>query len=91
MEIPLAIMDATLYRKYDINEARKIVRRFIEIAGELNGTLVLLWHNDTFANPALRKWGELYWEILEYAVQRNGYLCSMSDINSIFRRHYTLN
>ena len=46
-EVPLSLMDTTLsdYRRIDLEEAARVVRRVFDGAREAGGVCVVLWHN----------------------------------------------
>jgi hypothetical protein len=52
IEIPLIIMDATLYspNSMDLNyhQARKKIQKIISVLDDVDGHLCVLWHNNTF-------------------------------------------
>lgn len=49
---PFQVMDVTLreYKKFDINEAREVISRFIDITRNAGGVFVSIWHNTTFSD-----------------------------------------
>jgi len=81
VEIPLVVMDGTLfqtYMKFDNDSALKFVKKIIDRVAEVNGVFTLLWHNTYLVNktPEIN----LYEQILNYCRDHNGWL---SDGNSI--------
>lgn len=67
-ERPLIVMDGTLFAKQymhlDIASAYSLVAQLITQCRRYNGIFTILWHNDSFAYPALRKF---YRRILKLA------------------------
>jgi len=73
-EIPLAIMDTTLfdsYMKMDMSTAWKITVQLINTVCKYNGVINILWHNNSFAGEKLT----FYEKILEYCFKKNAWLC----------------
>lgn len=67
-EIPLIVMDATLfsYRNYNVILARESVEKIIEEVEKFQGIFTLLWHNghfDELRHPGIK---EFYIELLGY-------------------------
>jgi peptidoglycan/xylan/chitin deacetylase (PgdA/CDA1 family) len=78
-EIPLTIMDGTLFGSYmrtEIPVAWNIMKHFIDIAHKNNGVINILWHN-TFINSGFKA---LYIKMLEYCSSVGGALVSGSDL-----------
>lgn len=84
LEIPLAIMDATLeyYLKFDTETAWTKIKSVINITRARRGVVTILWHNNYFSGS----WGELYERILEYGQDQNGWLTSSGQINNWYRK-----
>jgi peptidoglycan/xylan/chitin deacetylase (PgdA/CDA1 family) len=84
LELPLAIMDCSLYSYMGMtpDEGRNICNELIGQAKKLHGTLVILWHNTTFFDPRYKEWGEIYWNILDKVKEDNGWLCSGSELTN---------
>jgi len=82
MEIPLAIMDETLFdcTKLDSTEALTELKGMIDVVAEYNGILVILWHNYIFGCPFREKWARLYESILSYCYDRNAWMTSADKI-----------
>lgn len=75
LEIPLNIMDATLfYKKYMQLDKSQILPKISELLNEVkkfNGVLTILWHNNFFSDYKYKGWKEIYIKILELAKQNN--------------------
>lgn len=82
VEIPLAIMDGTLWddMKLDLTEAFKQVKKMIDQVEKYNGVLTLLWHNYVFTCPFREKWAKLYESILNYCHEKNAWMTSADEI-----------
>lgn len=72
---PLTIMECSLdgknYMGLDFHEAKDYCMQLIDRIAEVNGDLVLLWHNDTvspFAHPTWQR--NLYTALLEYITRK---------------------
>jgi len=75
LEIPLAIMDATLYNKSYMGlttqeSKRQVINLFDEVQ-KFNGLVTILWHNTFFSPYKYNGWRAVYEHILEYATQHN--------------------
>jgi hypothetical protein len=78
IELPLAVMDSTLYSYMGLTPlaGKEICYQLIGEAMKLHGGLVILWHNTTFSDPRYLEWGDLYWNILKKVKDEDGWLCS---------------
>jgi len=75
VEIPLVVMDGTLFQSYmrlDSDSAIKLVKRLIDQVAELHGVFTLLWHNTFLLQNSDGL--EFYHEILRYCNERNAWL-----------------
>lgn len=81
VEVPLALMDTTLYgyAGLDPRQSWDIAEKLLREVEEVGGVLTVLWHNDTFANPLLKGYVDVYERILRYALENNGWLCSAGE------------
>lgn len=82
-EIPLNVMDATLfkYRELNRNQAMDSVKEIIKEIKEFNGIFTLLWHNGNFnevSNPGIKTF---YIQLLEYIYKSNAISVLGNDIN----------
>jgi len=84
LELPLAVMDATLSddRYLGLDPESGYVRAVgvLERVAEAGGTVAILWHNDRFAGPYARGWDRCYQRILDWVVARGGRLCACEDV-----------
>ncbi len=84
LEIPLIVMDTTLHSAKAMNlskrSARLRLKRLIDLAAKYQSHLSLLWHNSTFDPIDYPGWGSLYWQTINYASQKNGWITSLNNI-----------
>ena len=78
VEVPLAVMDATLaeerYAGLSAAEAKPRVLALLDWAAEHGGGFSILWHPERFDGPSARGWDRLYFELIE-AVRERGGIC----------------
>jgi hypothetical protein len=84
LELPLAVMDATLsderYLGLDAEAGYLRAVAVLEQVAEIGGTVAILWHNDRFAGPYARGWDRCYERLLDWVVARGGTLCACEDV-----------
>ncbi|MDX6519995.1 MAG: hypothetical protein QOF08_600, partial [Gaiellales bacterium] len=84
VELPLAVMDATLSdRRYLGLSADQGLRRAVSVlerVADSGGTVAVLWHNDRFAGPYARGWDRCYERLLSWVGERGGRLCACEDV-----------
>ncbi len=71
---PFAVMDGTLrdYLDLNIEEAYEKTTRIIQEVKNVNGTFILLWHNETLSDKKRwTGWKALYRRILDYALDKS--------------------
>ncbi len=81
LEIPMAIMDVTLFnsaKSYD--EAWAMTRRLIDTVASCHGVLTLNWHSNNFSCPFRWSWPQLYEKILQYCSNKNAWMTSGIEI-----------
>jgi hypothetical protein len=78
IEVPLAVMDATLaeerYLGLSASEAEPVLERLLLYAAEHGGGFSVLWHNDRFDPPTARGWDGLFVRFVD-AVRHHGGVC----------------
>ncbi|HBI72883.1 MAG TPA: hypothetical protein DDY59_06820 [Lachnospiraceae bacterium] len=82
-EIPLTIMDSTLFDSYmrtDVSVAWDITKQLIDTARRYNGVINILWHNTYFNGKNL----EFYAKILDYCNKKNAWLRSGESIHNLW-------
>lgn len=84
LEIPLIVMDTTLYSKKAMHMtpriAKRTLKRLVNMADKYQSHLSLLWHNVSFDPIDYTLWGSVYWSILKYARNRDAWVSSLHDI-----------
>ncbi|PKN74722.1 MAG: hypothetical protein CVU49_06180 [Candidatus Cloacimonetes bacterium HGW-Cloacimonetes-2] len=84
LEIPLIVMDTTLYSKKAMNlsliRASRSLHRLIDLAEKYQSHLSLLWHNTTFDPVDYPLWGWLYWNTIKYALKKRGWVSSLHKV-----------
>ena len=78
LEIPLTIMDCTLfeYMKLDIDEAWKLTKALISTVERYNGIITILWYNTYMFDEKLN----FYKLILKYCNEKNAWMTSGEEI-----------
>jgi peptidoglycan/xylan/chitin deacetylase (PgdA/CDA1 family) len=78
VEIPLAIMDGTLfnYMRMDTGKAWDMIKRLIDTIEKYHGVLTILWHNTYMEGENL----ELYEKILNYCGNRKAWMTNSGDL-----------
>jgi len=78
LEIPLTIMDGTLfdYMKLGMEGAWEVTKTLIDIVEKYNGVITILWHNDYMIDDKLK----LYEKILRYCYEKGAWMTSGEEI-----------
>ncbi len=79
VEIPLVIMDVTLFENYmrlDFEKAWEITQKLIDTAEQCRGVITILWHNEYMQGDYLR----FYEMLLKYAFEKNAWMTSGENI-----------
>jgi len=78
VEVPLAVMDATLaeerYEGLSAAAAKRRILALLDWAAEHGGGFSILWHPERFDPPSARGWDRLYFEVID-AVRERGGVC----------------
>jgi peptidoglycan/xylan/chitin deacetylase (PgdA/CDA1 family) len=78
VEVPLAVMDATLaeerYAGLSAAKAKPRVLALLDHAAEQGGAFSILWHPERFDGPSARGWDRLYFQLSD-AVRERGGIC----------------
>lgn len=85
LEIPLVIMDGTLFgsvKSYD--EAWQVAKRLIDTVAECHGVLTLNWHTNTFNCSFKSSWPYLYEKILAYCREKKAWMTCGEKIRGHF-------
>lgn len=84
VELPLAVMDATLaderYQDLSAAEAKPRVLALLDWAAEHGGAFSILWHPERFDGPSARGWDRLYFELIEAVRERGGVCLSAGEL-----------
>lgn len=81
LEIPLAIMDNTVFESStSYEEAWNLVKRLIDTVALYNGVICLNWHNDSFNCPFKNTHEIMYEKILEYCCSKKAWMTSGENI-----------
>jgi peptidoglycan/xylan/chitin deacetylase (PgdA/CDA1 family) len=84
IEIPLAVMDATLgearYLGLDPRAAETRVLALLDWAAEHGGGFAILWHNEWFDGGAFPGWGPLYFRLVDAVAERGGVCVSAGEL-----------
>jgi peptidoglycan/xylan/chitin deacetylase (PgdA/CDA1 family) len=78
LEIPLAVMDDTLfkYMKLDMERAWKITKLLIDTVEKYSGVITILWHNTYMVGEMLK----FYEKILKHCYEKGGWMTSGEEI-----------
>ncbi len=71
---PFALMDGTMrdYLELNIDESMEKAKNLIDEVKKVNGTFILLWHNETLSDEKRwTGWKNLYRQILNYALDKS--------------------
>lgn len=84
LEIPLIVMDTTLFSHKAMNlgfyASRRSLKRLIDVAAKYQSHLSLLWHNTSFDPIDYPYQSTLYWQTLDYALKKQGWITSLHKI-----------
>lgn len=86
LEIPLNIMDTTLFDAYmrlDSDLAWAFVKQLIDTTEKHNGVLNILWHNTSMMSDKLR----LYEKILDYCYSKDAWMTSGEEIYEFWNKN----
>jgi hypothetical protein len=85
LEIPLTIMDTTLfgYMNLDLNASWEIVRQLIDTVEKYHGTISILWHNSSFFGDQRK----FYETILKYCREKNAWMASGKEVAQWWMHH----
>ena len=79
-EIPLCIMDTTLFFRMnlDFQRAWTLTKQMIDTVERYNGVLTVLWHNTNYSGDL----GRFFEKILGYCAKKNAWMTSGADIGT---------
>ena len=85
LEVPLAVMDATLqdvrYLGLSADEGLRRATAVLELVAQSGGTAAVLWHNSRFAPAYGRGWDRVYDRLLAWVRSRGGELVACEDVS----------
>ena len=83
IEIPLMIMDTTLFKhlQFDGENAFNLIKDMIDYVKSLNGVFTILWHNESFNGKSL----EIYKKVLDYLLEKD---CWITTENHLLKHYY---
>jgi peptidoglycan/xylan/chitin deacetylase (PgdA/CDA1 family) len=94
VEVPLAVMDATLAEeRYEGLSAAKAKPRAVALldwAAEYGGAFSILWHPERFDGPSARGWDSLYFELIEAVSERGGICLSAGELARLAAERFGL-
>jgi peptidoglycan/xylan/chitin deacetylase (PgdA/CDA1 family) len=83
VELPMAVMDATLAEPRYLGLAPRAglerTLRLLERVADIGGTVAILWHTDRFSREYARGWDRVYADVLEWVAARGGRLVTAAD------------
>lgn len=88
LEIPLCIMDSTLFgsvKTYD--EAWNVTKTLIDTVESCHGVLTLNWHSNNFGCSFRRSWPHFYEKILQYCYKKNAWMTSGIEISNWWQKN----
>jgi len=84
VEVPLAVMDATLaeerYEGLSAAAAKPRVLSLLDWAAEHGGGFSILWHPERFDAPSSRGWDRLYFDVIDAVHERSGICVSAGEL-----------
>jgi peptidoglycan/xylan/chitin deacetylase (PgdA/CDA1 family) len=94
VEVPLAVMDATLaeerYAGLSAANAKSRVVSLLDWAAEHGGAFSILWHPERFDGPSARGWDRLYFELIEAVRERGGICLSAGELAGMAAERFGL-
>jgi hypothetical protein len=94
VELPLAVMDATLaeerYAGLSAAEARPRVLALLDRAAEHGGAFSILWHPERFDGPSARGWDRLYFDLLDAVRERDGICLAAGELAGLAAERFGL-
>ncbi len=83
LEIPLIIMDTTLFQRKD--EFWPEIENIINAVEKQGGVLTILFHHSIFDNPDYPGWTETYKKIINLCKKKNAWITTANEINRLWR------
>jgi len=88
IEIPLVIMDSTLinYRGFQPDEALQRIKELVDNVYEVQGTIVLLWHNHLLVDD---RWRNVYEKSMDYLVDKKAIFYTCSELATKWKEYWS--
>jgi peptidoglycan/xylan/chitin deacetylase (PgdA/CDA1 family) len=87
VEVPLAVMDATLaeerYEGLSAAAAKPRILALLDWAAEHGGGFSILWHPERFDPPSARGWDRLYFDVIDAVRERGGVCMSAGELAAL--------
>jgi peptidoglycan/xylan/chitin deacetylase (PgdA/CDA1 family) len=84
IEIPLAIMDVSLYEQRYLGlstaGAQELIDRIVDRAAQAGGGFAVLWHTDRFDPVSSRGWDRLYFNLIARVREQGGVCLSAGEL-----------
>lgn len=82
LEMPLTVMDASLYGYQGLgaDAAWERLRQEMEHVKEVGGCFTLLWHNASFDDADLPGYGEVFWRAVSWAQEQGAWIAPMGEV-----------
>jgi hypothetical protein len=94
VEVPLAVMDATLaeerYAGLSAAAAKPRVLELLDRGAEHGGAFSILWHPERFDGPSARGWDRLYFETIDAVRERGGMCLSAGELAGLAAERFGL-
>jgi hypothetical protein len=86
-ELPLTVMDATLFRHLRLSGAAALEKAWetVHAVTRVGGLVSLLWHNNYFNEPEYADWQMVYEELLNRLAQLQPWCATGAEINAWWR------
>jgi peptidoglycan/xylan/chitin deacetylase (PgdA/CDA1 family) len=79
LEIPLIIIDGSVFKKRD---AWKECEEIIDIVEKFGGVLTVLWHQRAFNENEFQGWSEVYEKLVRTCIRKNAWITTADKIES---------
>lgn len=87
LEIPLTIMDATLFKiSRSIDDAWAKCKNLIDSTEKSNGLLTVLWHQEVFNEKEFPGWSKIYEEIIRVCKEKNAWIATCKEIAELWSK-----
>jgi len=94
VEVPLAVMDATLageqFAGLPAQKAKPQLLALLDWAAEHGGGFSILWHPERFDAPSARGWDRLYFEVVDAVRERDGICVGAGELAGLAAERFGL-